>query len=111
MPIESRQVMCINKRDRFNEHERIQNIGGVLPPRVTTLLTATAPKPLPLAWKMNEDEAILQINAGRMSFYTLVQGVRAEVKVAYHRSTGRPYLTTHPDDIRKNNLLYLPECP
>jgi hypothetical protein len=90
------QVQCINKPDRTNEHERIQNIGGVNGDGTR--------------WKLSEDAAILGMKAGKWTFYTFVNNVRANVKIARHR-LGHEFLTTHPDGTRVNNLLYLPECP
>jgi hypothetical protein len=91
------QVHCINKPDRNNHHERIQNIGGA---------NADGTR-----WKLGEDQAIAYIKAGTYTFYTNVNNVRANVRIAHHALLGREYLTTHPDDYRYNNLLYLPECP
>jgi hypothetical protein len=91
------QIQCINKPDRTNHYERIQNIGGG--------------NPNGTHWKMSEDEGIAYIRSGTYTFYTMVNSTRANVLVAHHALLGREYLTTHPDDYRSNNLLYLPECP
>ena len=98
-----RQVTCISKKDRFNPHERIQRIGGA---SSSTLLTALLASP----WTMTENEAIAAINSGQYTFYTMVNGQRANVRVARSLLHGE-YLTTHPDDEKQNNLLHLPECP
>ncbi len=89
------RVECINKTDRQNHYERIKNIGGSSPFR----------------WKKSEDVAIREIETGVSEFYVDEGGRRTAVRVAQHRPTGKKYLTTHPDDTTKNNLLSLPECP
>jgi hypothetical protein len=105
VPTELRQVQCILKPgDRFSEHSHIEVIGGVLP---TGLLMPT----IPVRWALTEDQAIREIEAGRIAFYTMVNNVRASVVIAVNRFTFRKYLTTHPDNYRQNNLLYLPDCP
>jgi hypothetical protein len=90
------QIQCINKPDRNNHYERIQNIGGGHPNA---------------RWQMSEDEGIAHIKSGTYTFYTMVNSIRANVRVAHHALLGREYPTTHPDDYRSKNLLYLPECP
>jgi hypothetical protein len=90
------QIQCINKPDRANHYERIQNIGGVGSNG---------------RWKISEDDGIAYIKSGTYTFYTMVNSARAKVYVAHHALLGREYLTTRPDDYRSNNLLYLPECP
>jgi len=110
MAIEEREVQCIVKPgDHFNEHERIQKIGGWLRPPTASLFYDKDARATP--WSMTEDEAILRIEMQTMAFFTMVNKVRADVKVAGGKGLlGRKYLTTHPDDFRANNLLYLPEC-
>jgi len=89
------QVKCINKRNRPGPHERIQNIGGVNPDGNP--------------WKLSEDAAISGIKAGKWTFFTLLNRVRANVRIGHHLS--HEYLTTDPDGFPPNNLLALPECP
>lgn len=89
------QVHCINKRNRPGPHERIQNIGGV---------NSDGQR-----WKLTEDAAIEGMKAGRWTFYTNVNGRRANVRIGHH--LGHEYLTTEPDGQQPNNLLALPECP
>jgi hypothetical protein len=89
------QVKCINKRNRPGPHERIQNIGGVNPDGAR--------------WKWSEEKALSEMHAGRYTFFTLVNGKRANVRIGSH--LGHPYLTTEPDGQQPNNLLSLPECP
>jgi hypothetical protein len=90
------QVQCINKTNRSNHYERIHNIGGV---------NADGTR-----WKLSEDEAIAGMKDGRWTFYTLVNNVRANVRIGWHQLK-REYLTTEPDGYQPNNLLALPECP
>ena len=90
------QVMCINKRDRFNPHERILNIGGMNPDGTR--------------WKMSQERAIEAIENGVYSFYVLANGKRVNVIVAKSQY-GHKYLKTEADGDQPNNLLSLPECP
>lgn len=86
------QVTCINKRDGHqNPHERIEYIGNQQG-----------------NWKLAEDNAIGRIKNGKDSFYTLVNGKRADVVVATHN--GREYLKTTADGYSPDNLLSLGEC-
>ena len=86
------RVQCINKTNRQNHYERIQNIGGS-------------------GWKKSEDTAIREIESNMSEFYVDEGGRTTTVRVARHSPTGKKYLTTHPDDTTKNNLLSLPDCP
>jgi hypothetical protein len=89
------RVLCINKREHQNPHERITHIGGV---------NADGTR-----WRMNESAAIAGIEGKQYSFYVTVQGKSVWVVVAVH--LGRKYLKTEADDYIPNNLLSLPECP
>jgi hypothetical protein len=89
------EIMCINKSDRQNPHERIRSVGGVNPDKSR--------------WKMSEEKAIGDIESGKYDFFTRGGGKVAEVIVALH--LGRKYLKTKADGIRPDNLLALPECP
>jgi Protein of unknown function (DUF3892) len=84
------QITCINKPGSHSDpHTRIQYIGQQG------------------KWKMAEDTAIGRIRSRKDSFYTLVNGRRADVVVA--ERNGQPYLKTTLDDTRIDNLLTLPE--
>lgn len=83
------QVTCINKSDRSNPHERIQNIGGP-------------------GYKFSEADAIRYIESGYHTFFVTVGVYTVDVIVATHE--GRKYLKTRNDGIRPDNLLNLPEC-
>lgn len=85
------QVTCINKPGSHSDpHTRIEYIGQEG------------------QWKISEDSAIRRIRNGTDSFFTMVNGRRANVIVA--ERNGRPYLKTTLDDTRVDNLLILPEC-
>ncbi|PYP90835.1 MAG: DUF3892 domain-containing protein [Candidatus Angelobacter sp. Gp1-AA117] len=86
------QVTCINKRGgHYNPHERIQYIGNESG-----------------GWRLSEDAAIRRILNSTDSFYTFVNGRRANVIVAEHN--GRRYLKTDADGYAPDNLLSLGEC-
>jgi len=84
------QVTCINKTDRSNPHERIENIGGP-------------------NWKHREDDAISYIEHGVHSYFVSRGGYEADVIVA--QRWGHKYLKTRADGEQPDNLLALPECP
>jgi Protein of unknown function (DUF3892) len=86
----SRQIACINKKDRYSASERITHVGGT--------------------WgKIPESEAINHIRLGIYTYHVKVGGVDVPVEVDYRE--GVPYLKTKPDWTKRNNLLSLPECP
>lgn len=89
------QIQCINKTNRFDPHDRIQNIGGVNPDRSR--------------WKLNESQAIAYMEAGTYDFY--VQQVYAVAEVIIATRLGKKYLKTVADGVSPDNLLSLPECP
>lgn len=89
------QIMCINKLDRMNPHERIQNIGGINPDGGR--------------WKISLQQAIDGVRAGKWHFWTAGGGTSVWVEIAVHN--GREYLKTASDGIQPDNLLALPECP
>jgi Protein of unknown function (DUF3892) len=87
--------MCINKRgNHYNQHERIQAIGGVV--------SGTR-------WKDSEETAIANVRRDPRSYYVSVGGRSVWVVLASHN--GRAYLKTEPDGYSPDNLLSLPECP
>jgi hypothetical protein len=88
------QIKCINKTDRQNAHERIQNVGGIE--------NGTR-------WKMPESDAIVGIKADKWKFFVSVNGRSVWVIIATHN--GREYLKTEADGYQPDNLLSLPECP
>jgi len=93
----ARQVMCINKQDRDNPHERILFIGGVQGGQ---------------RWKHSQTDAIANIESGRESYYVTDQNTKQSVWVIVKTSRlGHKYLTTEADGDTQNNLLSLPECP
>jgi len=61
-------------------------------------------------WKIPIDTAINHIESGKWRFYTLENGVRAEVIRKVHPHSGRKYLTTSPDGYAGNNLCNLRSC-
>jgi len=89
------QVTCIHKREHHNPHERILSIGGVNPDGSR--------------WELSEQQAILDIKAGKYSFYVNVNRRVVDVIIATHM--GREYLKTTADGYAPNNLLNLAECP
>jgi hypothetical protein len=90
----SHEIKCINKPNRYNEHERIVNIGGL--------------NNNGTSWKMSLDTAIKGIEEGEWTFYVYRKGIKVNVVIA--EKSGTKYLKTEADDSENNNLLELPEC-
>ena len=86
------QVTCINKQPRNNPHEGITHLGG------------TGGQ----GWKWTRQQVIDSINARTYSFYTLVNGKRANIAVV--SGPNGDYVRTHADGVWNDNLLALPEC-
>ena len=85
-------VTCINKTPRTNPYEGITHLGG----------------PGGSGWKWTREQVIQSMNAGTNSFYTSVNGKRADIAVV-NGPLGQ-YLRTHADGSWNDNLLALPEC-
>jgi Protein of unknown function (DUF3892) len=90
------QILCVNKSDRYNAHERILNIGGLNPDGSR--------------WKLSQEAAITGIKLGTYEFFVVVGGSQVEVIVATSQY-GNAYMKTQADGEQPNNLLSLPECP
>lgn len=84
------RVTCINKQPRHNPHEGITHLGGK-------------------TWRWTRQEVINSIRAGTNTFYTSVDGKRADIEIV--EGPNGPYLQTRADGRLNNNLLSLPECP
>lgn len=82
-------VTCINKQHHQNPYEGITYLGGP-------------------GWKWTRDQVIASIEAKTNTFYTLVNGKRADIGVVTG-PTGK-YLRTYADAEWNDNLLALPEC-
>ena len=89
------EVECINKTNRSDPHERIQNVGGVNSDGTR--------------WKLSVAEAIAGIETDKWKFWTAGGGKSVWIVIATHN--GHKYLKTEADGIHPNNLLALPECP
>lgn len=82
------QVKCVKK----NVEDDITHIGGD-------------------EFLYTSEEAIGYIETGVYTFYTLIAGRRAEVRVIHDsRVAGGKYLRTDPDITTSNNLDDLPMC-
>lgn len=89
------QILCINKSDRLNPHERITHIGGK---------NNNEKK-----WRITQEKAIAGIESGEWSFYVSKVGRTVDVVVAISQY-GHKYLKTVPDGVQPDNMLSLPEC-
>jgi hypothetical protein len=83
------QVTCINKLPRDDPHEGITHLGGV-------------------NWWWLRQQVVDSINAKTNTFYTLVNGRRAEVGIV--NGPHGPYVRTYADGVWNDNLLALREC-
>lgn len=92
----SNQILCVNKTDRMNPHERITHIGGV--------------NNQGQRWRVSQEEAISAIEQNRWQFHVRAgyRDVRVVVAVSPY---GNKYIKTEADEYQPNNLLSLPECP
>ena len=90
------QVLCINKSNRTNPHERITYIGG---------LNDNGQR-----WRITQEEAIQGIESNKWQFHVRVgyRDVRVIVAVSAY---GHKYIKTEADGYQPDNLLSLPECP
>jgi hypothetical protein len=90
------EVLCVNKSDRPNPHERIISIGGRNADNAR--------------WRITQEEAIAGIESDKWSFYVNRGGRTVKVIVAVSR-WGHKYIKTEADGEQPDNLLSLPECP
>ena len=89
------QIDCIEKDDRLNPHEAIQNIGGRNPDGKR--------------WSLTQKQAIDGIDSGKWDFYVVAAGRHVKVIVATSRY-GNKYIKTEADGDSPNNLLSLQSC-
>lgn len=89
------RIRCINKTDRMNPHERIENVGGS---------NSDGGR-----WKQSVDQTIREIENREWEFFVSEGGKTVDVIVATHG--GRKYIKTVADGLQPDNLLSLPECP
>jgi hypothetical protein len=90
------QIMCINKTDRFNAHERIRNCGGINNGA---------------RWKKTQEEIIREIENKVNQYFVKVGGYREVEVIVATSQRGNKYIKTTEDGEQPNNLLSLPECP
>lgn len=83
------QVKCINKQPRNDTHEGITHLGGD-------------------GWKWTRQQVINSIDGGTNTFYTKVNGTRANIAVV--DGPNGKYVRTHADGKWNDNLLALYEC-
>jgi len=61
-------------------------------------------------WQEKLSDVVYKLGLKVATYYTLVDGMRAEIHVVSHQA-GLPFLRTSADDENTNNLLKLPRCP
>jgi hypothetical protein len=83
------QVTCINKQPRNNSHEGITHLGGQ-------------------GWKWTRQQVIDSIKNRTNTFYTWVNGKRADIGVV--NGPNGDYVRTYADGVWTDNLLALSEC-
>jgi hypothetical protein len=83
------QVTCIRKQPRNNPHEGITHLGG-------------------RTWEWPRQDVVDSINARTNTFFTLKDGVRADIGVV--NGPNGPYVRTYANDKWTDNLLSLNEC-
>jgi hypothetical protein len=87
-----REVTCTKKEhsSKHSEDKYISHVGGA-------------------GFNETEDAAIRQIRAETYSYFTKVDGKRAEIHICNGKK--REFLKTKADDYKPNNLLNLKDCP
>ena len=83
------QVTCINKQPRQSQYEGITHLGGS-------------------NWRWTRKQVIDSINAKTNTFYTMVNGKRADVGVV--NAVNSAYVKTYANGQWNDNLLALMEC-
>ena len=83
------QVTCVNK-DATDVHEGITHLGGA-------------------SWRWPRADVIASIEAGTNTFFTSVDGKRANIEV--REGKAGKFLQTKADGAWNNNLLSLTSCP
>lgn len=83
------QVKCINKQPRNDPHEGITHLGGD-------------------GWKWPRQDVVTSIENGTNTFYTKVNGTRADIGVV--NGPNGKYVRTYADGKWSDNLLALYEC-
>ncbi len=89
------EILCINKSDRMNPHERITHIGGRNGDGTS--------------WKLTQGDAIAGIEQGKWTFF-VHRGGRTVNVIVSTSAYGHKYLKTENDGVQPDNLLSLPEC-
>jgi hypothetical protein len=84
----SYDVTC-SRKDGPDNDQRLEGLGGA-------------------DWYHTIDEVVA--NIGRGDTYWVNNGKRVQVVVLKHAKSKRSYVTTAPDGLRQNNLLFLREC-
>lgn len=83
------QVTCIRKNPRNNTHEGITHLGGY-------------------KWEWTRQQVVDSINNKTNTFYTMKDGVRAEIGVV--KGENGSYVRTYANGKWTDNLLSLNEC-
>ena len=89
------QIMCVNKTDRYNPHERISYCGGIINGA---------------RWRKSQQQVVSDIENGINQYHVKVNYRDVRVIVAVSK-WGNKYIKTIDGDVTPDNLLSLPECP
>jgi hypothetical protein len=88
------EITCVNKPDRFSQHEHITHIGNYAG-----------------NWRLTREVAIQRIEEKKERYFTVDKGTGKKAYIGVVREPNKaPYLKTYADGQWNNNLLAQQEC-